>query len=331
MIACCLFEDVVAWSDLLAQLYGFSDRLESPREGLVFIKLGEGEARQLATSFSVAVGLSTSQEQAHLLALSAYAGEVVSDTSVATLPIGVLTGLELSPKTIQRLTWLGIETLGDLKKWSKTQLSLYLGTESKTLIRYLHGPFRREVARYVPAETLHTSFAFQDPVLEPARLGPIIRLLCERLSAELDSRAAAKLTLVAVSQGLTFSASRHSKQVLKGVDKLERLAHFALEDSGVLGLEVDELRLELTGLYRPSEQGRLWYQREQVQKAIDKVERRFPGAMLHFDEVNPYTPLSSFRFRLVKVGGGGEVYEPARGQHSKRSARQDRPAALSHS
>lgn len=76
MIACCLFETFESWPEVLAQLHGFSERIESPWEGLIFLELGELEARQAAEGFRVAVGLGRGQEAAHLLAFSAQPGNV---------------------------------------------------------------------------------------------------------------------------------------------------------------------------------------------------------------------------------------------------------------
>lgn len=328
MIACGLFTTYEDWPEVLEQLYGFSDRLESPREGLVFLELDEAEARELAAALNIPVGIGSSQETAHLLALSARSGEVVADEqSVAELPVALLEPLGLSPQNVQRLHWLGVETLGEFKTWSKAQLSLYLGTESKTIIRYLHGPYRTTTTRQRPAETLEASFSFEEPVLEPGQLEPVLSKLCDQLADELANRAASKLTVVATSHQLEFRASRLSKEPLNDSERLERLSQLALQDSGVLGLPISELRLELSGLYRPALQGTLWRQRQEASKAVEAVERRFPGAMLRLAEVNPYTPISTFQFRLLKVREE-VVYGPApRRQGSRRPARLDRPAA----
>jgi hypothetical protein len=320
VIACGRFSEPRDWPEVLEQLYGVTDRIESPRVGLVFLDINEGEARQLATTFCVPVGLASTQEVAHLLSLLAHPGEVVADeVAIDAIPIAELEKLEVNPKTVQRLKWLGVETIGDLSSWSKAQLSLYLGADSQIIIRYLHGPYRHDVARYQPQEVLRVGHAFDEPVMEPADLEPVIRLLCEQAIEQLGDHAASRLNLIAISQGLAFTATRLSKEPLNQVGRLERLTQLALQDCGVLGLEVEELRLELSGLHRPSQQGTLWRQREVIRRAVATVEQRFPGSLLRFDEVNPYTPISSFRYRLMTIAGE----EVRRGD---RRGAQERPA-----
>jgi hypothetical protein len=321
VIACCRFDTAQDWPEVLEQLYGLTDRIESPRPGLMFLDVTQGEARQLATTFRIPVGLASSQEAAHLLSFTAQPGEVMADeAAIDAIPIAELEKLEVNSKTDQRLAWLGVETLGDLRRWSKAQLSLYLGADSQMLIRYLHGLYRHDVARYRPREVLRVGHAFDEPVLEPADLEPVIRLLCRQLADQLGDRAASRLNLIAISQGIAFKANRISKELLNRPGPMERLAHLDLQDSGVLGLEVDELRLELSGLHRPSEQGTLWRQREVIRRAITTVEQRFPGSLLRFDEVNPYTPISEFRYRLSRLSSGEEV------QRGDRRGAQERPA-----
>ena len=328
MIACGLFTTYEDWPEVLEQLYGFSDRIESPQEGLAFIEIDEAEARGLAALFNIAVGLASTQEAAHLLALCACSGEVVADEQrIAKLPVNLLESLGLSAQNVQRLHWLGVEALGELRKWSKAQLSLYLGPESKTIIRYLHGPYQATVARYSPTKVLAASFSFEEPVLEPGQLEPMLSYLCHQLNEELSDRAASRISLTAISQGLQFRASRLSKDLLNDAQRLERLAQLALQDAGVLGLEVSDLRLELSGLYRPALQGTLWRQRQEAGKAVEVVERRFPGAMLRFEEVNPHIPVSTFQFRLLKVREEVSDGSATRRQSAPRPARLDRPAA----
>lgn len=303
-----------AWEDVLNRLYAFTDRIEPVKPGLVFLDVSEAEASLIAESFRARVALANNQEQAHLKALA----DVVE---VKGIPVAVLRGVGLGKKSVERLHWLGISNLAELQRWSKAQLYSYFGKEAEILVRYLKGPYRRNVNRYTPPITLRASYIFEDAALEPWQLEPVIDYLASELQAQLEGRAASRLTLSAESQGLAFTATRVSKKPLKDERELVRVASFALADSGVQGLEVDKLTLTLSGLYRPSVQGALFGCRESVEEAVSTVEARFPGALLRFATVNPYLPTSEFSHRLVTLGRTESEVKREGSTHRRRSPR----------
>lgn len=277
-----------AWDEVLAELYGFTDRIESPKPGLVFLAIDEADAGRVAAYFDVRVATGSSQEGAHLKALTG---------SVDASPVTVLEGIGLAPQTAQRLAWLGVKTVGHLKRWRQAHLSRYLGKESETVGRYLKGPFTTTVARYTPALTLKESYGFEDAVTEPFQILPVLEHLSTCLAGELGDRAAARLSVTALASGIRFGSSRLSKHVLRG-ERIYPLALRALEDCGVLGLGLGNLSVELSGLYRPGQQGGLW-PRENIEKAKQKVEARFPGALLKLEVLNPYMPVTEFAYRFT--------------------------------
>lgn len=277
------------WGEVLGELYSFTDQIESHAPGLVFLELAERAAGSVSESFDVPVGVGDSQEIAHLRAL---AGDDVDGA-----PVAVLESIALSPKNTERLEWLGIETVGQLKRWSKAHLSRFLGKESKLISRYLKGPFTKTVSRYTPAGTLKESYSFEDAVTEPCQILPVLEHLSKCLASDLGDRAAARLSVTALASGIRFSSSRLSKHVLRG-ERVYPLALLALEDCGALGLGLGSLSVELSGLYRPSEQGVLWQQRENIATAKARVEARFPGAILTLELINPFMPVSEFAYRF---------------------------------
>ena len=320
-----------AWDDVVSQLYAFTDRLEPVGPGLVFLDIHEADARLIADSFQARIALADDQEHAHLKALAPVTEELVIEkcrnprsprhAEVKGLPVAVLKEVGLSKKSVERLRWLGVETVGELQRWSRAQLASYFGKESETVIRYLKGPYRTSVARYLPPVTLTASHSFDDTAVEPWQWEPVLLHLVTRLQSQLGDRAAARLTLTADSTGLAFGATRVSKEALRGVSSLLGQAHLALADSGVQGLGIDKLVLTLSGLYRPSTQGALFGGREDVVRAVKVVEARFPGALLRFEELNPYFPLAEFSHRLVPLGREGEVKREASVGSKRRTAK----------
>lgn len=281
-----------AWGEVLGELYGFTDRIESPKPGLAFLDLQQG-VTLLADRFEIQIGIGASQEEAHLNALA--------NGDIDAASITILESIGLSPKNTQRLEWLGIKTVGQLRRCSKSHLSRFLSKEAKTINRYFKGPFTQTVSRYIPAISLKESYTFEDAATEPYQILPVLEHLTNCLAGELGDRAATRLSITAEASGIRFSSSRLSKNALSG--RLLSLSQLALRDSGVLGLEIDKLTLELFGLYRPSQQGVLWQQRENIEKAREKVQARFPGAILKLKEINPYMPVGSLAYKYTSPGG----------------------------
>ena len=316
------------WETLLVELYAFTDKLEPAGLGRVFLELTEEEARQIAGTFGARVARGSVQEHAHLLALVAKAGEArlepveTEQQALWAIPIHILGALGLSRKTIERLSWLGVTELGGLRRWSRTQLELYLGDEAKLLTRYLHGPYRTDVRRCVPPVVLCESHSFEEAVLEPWQLAPVLEQLTQKLVARLGDRTATLLTLTAEVKGLAFSASRVSKQPLRDEGVLLRLTSLAFADCGVQGLGVDRLELTLSGLHRPSAQRGLWHHKEDIDKAVRVVEARFPGAMLRFEELDPYMPAPEFSHRLVSSGAKEVAHETSQRRSERPSTAQ---------
>ena len=314
-----------AWETLLAELYAFTDKLEPAGVGRVFLELTGEEARHIAQMFGARVARGSSQEHAHLLALVAKEGEArlepveTEQQALGTVPVHVLGALGLSKKTVERLAWLGVTELDELRRWSRSQLELYLGEEARVLTRYLHGPHRTEVRRYIPPVTLRESHSFEDAVLEPWQLAPVLEQLIQRLVARLGDRTAARLTLTAEVASLIFSATRVSKQPLRDEGALLRLVSLTFADCGVQGLGVERLELTLSKLHRPSAQGGLWHRKEDVDKAVRTVEARFPGVMLRFEELDPFTPAPEFSHRLVALGAKEVTHEASQRRSARRA------------
>ncbi len=301
-----------AWDELLNQLYAFTNQIEAKELGVAYLDLNEQDAQLLAETFNAQVASADDKQHAHLLALATQEGVFnQEELSLSTLSLELLEAIRLNPKTIERFHWLGLETLGDLQKWSKNQLSLYLGEEAKLLLPYLKGPFDKQIAIFKLNAILETSYRFEDTVLEPWQINPVLEHLVLTLVDQLGDKAASRLNIYAEVEGLSFSASRLSKEPLNTLEKLYRLATLTLKDTGISGFGIDSLRLELSSIYRPSKQVSLFKQKETRLRAIQKVEERFPGKLLRFEEVNPYMPIPEFQYRAIPLGSGSEVkHEP---------------------
>ena len=288
-ILCLLSEPT---DELLTELYSLTNRIEVFADG-VYLELSLTDAELVRSNYPASAAVAQSKQEAHLLALSGGA-------STETISLDVLLQLGVKPTTVERLTWLGVTTLGELTTWSTSQVQAYLGDEAGQVLYFLK---KRDtnVALYTPPHFLSEHYSFAEPATEPYQIMSVLEHLCTCLAEKLGDKAAGVLELRAEVKGLRFNARRVAKLPLKG-ESIYLSAQEALKQSGVLGFEVDGLKLFLRNIERPSEQLALWRQKR-FNEAVAKVEKRFPGAMLSIQERDPYSLLSEYRFAFVPVKG----------------------------
>ena len=316
-----------SWERLVEEVSGLTRTLESPSPGRLLIELEPPDAAQLAATYGVRVGLAENLEVAVLAALIASPGKVRVVTAkqqeqlLDALPLYVLKGVGLSQRALDDFGWLGVRETGELRTWSKAQATAYLGRAGKEVLPYVFGPYRTYLGRYTPPPHIGATLSFDEPQCEPGALEPALEQLCTAATARLGEKAASRLTLTAVSQGLQHRATRIAKTPLKQLAQVNRLALLTLTDTQAQPLAIDSLTLELSGLSRPSEQGSLWPRKERMAFAIEVVETRFPGAILKLVQDDLYALASEHNVRFVVRSTGEEVtretqYDP--NQHPDR-------------
>jgi len=319
-----------SWERIVEEVSGLSLVLESPMQGRLLMELESTDAAQLAESYKIRVGLAESVEVAVIAALISSPGKVRrvdaerQERLIDALPLYILKGLGLSAGVLERLGWLGVEQVGQLRAWKKPQVLAYLGAEGKELLPYLFGPYRTKLGRYTPTSRVSAQLAFDEPLSEPHMLHPALDQLVASVVALLNGKAASRLTVTALSHGLELKATRLSKAPLQRAGEITRLAFLTLEDTRAQPLGIDTLTIELGGLTRPAKQGGLWPQKERLEVAVAAVEARFPGAILKVSQDDPYSLASKHNVRFVVRSTGEEVSREASSstrEHRDRSKR----------
>ena len=320
-----------AWQDLVLELNDLSPKLEDDGLGNVSLECELEDAQTLAQAFSIRVGFAETKELASLAAMSGVAGTVRTIKTVKHflehIPLYIFKGLGLSSKLLEKFHFLGVQKLGQLFRWSKNQLKAFAGKEAQVLLPYLFGHNARQLCKFNPPKNLSAAYDFEDAVFEPYEIEPVITHLVTKLSSSLDDYVAKRLRLMATISGINFSSVRIPKQSIRSIQDIRQQALFALEESQATSLGVDSLRLELLGLYRPSEQRTIWRQKENRLKAIELIEERFPNSLLRFKEHDPYSIVNKFQLEaiasqevipekitslpdFVTVGEANEILEP---------------------
>ncbi|MEJ2290845.1 MAG: hypothetical protein P8Y05_03895 [Deinococcales bacterium] len=319
-----------AWELLLRELYAVTPWLEQGRRGWLFLRLGEEEARALAMRYATRVGVAAAREIAELAALSSRPGECRTvapgdeEEFLARLPLRFLKGVGASGKNLTRLHWLGLATVGELRRWSVSQLRSYLGPEGDALLPYLHGPYRTRLRPHRPPEVLQRSLTFEEPAREPRELLPALERLSTALECALAGRAARRLTLTAGRDGKERSATRLSKRPLARARQIRQQALFALQDSGAAEAGIERLTLELAAPRRLGLQSGLWRAREERQRALETALERYPHAMVRFVWRDPYAEADDLAWGWERLAPASA---DAAGDAPRPGARRKRPTA----
>jgi protein ImuB len=302
-----------AWESLVLEASAVSLRFEPLRVGVLAFEGEKLDARQFAAAYRVRVGVSSSLERAQLLAVSSYAGRTREGGNaneadlLMRMPLRLLRGLGLGEKALTRLRWLGIERVGQLLTWPRSQLLAFLGAEGEGVARALFGPFRNHLQRFTPPPRVSATLSFDKPACEPAQLIPALAHLVAETVRALGDRAASLVTVKAEAAGIRSGATRRAKEPLNDARRLLEPALLALADTKAAALGIDGLTLELGGLRRGGVQEGLWRQREELRAAITAVSERFPTGLLRLVEVDAYAFEPERRFELRRVHTGEPV------------------------
>lgn len=298
------------WTWLLEQLHAWSPWLASSDIGRAWLVVNSAEARQLPREFRAQAGSAIYREVALAAALTSETGQLRSveagqeQAFLDGLPVEQLRGLGLSSRIIQRLQHLGISHLGELRSWQDSQVRVVLGEQTPLLLPLLRGPWTGTLPLYRPERSLECSHTFPDSAVEPWQVEPVITRLAWHLSERLNGEAATRITVTAESSGLQLQHETIPKAPVARPEVLARLLQRALGHTGALSLGIDRISVTLRGLAVRQVQPGLWPQRQAREQAIRAVSRRFPGALLSYQLLDPYSLARDQRYRLIQLDDG---------------------------
>jgi hypothetical protein len=272
------------------------------------------QGKQLAEAYKARVGIAQHREVSVLAGLAARVGEprVIpmgqERAFLGALPLYFLRGLGLSERSLQDLYRLGLKQVGQVMAWKPKQFMAFV-EEAPALKPYLYGPWGIEVRKYQPREFLEVGHEFDEPVIEPYQLEPVLKRLAEQIAAQLQTKSARRLSLTATVDGLEMPATRIGKEPLKDARQIYRLALLTLSDTHSAGLPIQRLSLELSALYRPSKQEALWFAKRRYEEALEVILAHYPDLAVKARLKNPYT-LASERMYFWQQVHGGALFEP---------------------
>lgn len=281
--------------------------LESQRAGLLVARLTAHELAELAASFGARAGLASDRSSAYLAALAARPGQLLQ---VATgheqlfrqaLPLALLGRSELSPDCLQKLAWLGFNTVASLLGLTRAQLQARLA-EGELLYWLSRWEDRRPVPLYSPPLELESRWSKEEELDD---FEPVLRHLLGELLPRLGARRVSRVTVEADS--VQFRRYLQSPTARPG--PLWNAVLRAGQDALAACRErPDELSLRLGGLLSPPARQELLFaparrslRPEGLQKALRRLEARLPGRLFKVRYHNPDAYLPEEAWTLERL------------------------------
>jgi nucleotidyltransferase/DNA polymerase involved in DNA repair len=302
-----------AWTAWLHDLLRFTPRVQPIRLGLAAADLTASEADGLARTLHARVAHARTLQDAQLLAPMADVGSALHAAALNpqdrldAAPLRLLGTAGLTAQERERLQWLGVTRIGQLRAWTQSQRQAYLGATAGALKPFLDGPKQRTLPYLSPPPMLSAGHAFDEPAFEPFEIDPILDALVRQLHRRLAGRQASVVRVVCETHGLESSGTRRAKRPTSDAARLRRLARHALEDSGLQAAGLDSLRIELSGLVRTADAVQLWPWQRRLQDASEAVHARFPGQARRFALVDPHALRDRQRWQLHDRASGRPI------------------------
>lgn len=270
---------VIAWQRIVERLYEASSAVETITPGTAVFALHPTLYDTLREMFPHAqLGLADTCEQAQLAA-HAHIGVITPRTPLAGIPLTHLPA-PLSADEFERLAWLGVRTLGDIRTWSSTQIEHVLGPAAARIMPFVHGPERQHVQPDPKPTHLSVRYDATAVLAEPHEWLPILTRLVTRLQQRLIGRGSRMFELAldsAVYSDVTKWELHHTPELLRAFERLAQQHRGSFTSLTVTAFAVT----------RAVQQDTLWQQDRPVDVLAHELALRFPGQFVQCRWVDP--------------------------------------------
>lgn len=246
-----------------------------------------GVLERVVKNSGVQAGLAPTRIDAHLAARKAADGRVLEISKEyktafrQDLAVEQLGAVGVDPEIADRLRLFGYETVADVATLSKRHLEAQFGEDGGRLYDRLHASGEPSVSVYTPPPTIDLEHRFQRPQGEIGPIKQAVDTLIEEAVSELEGYTTQRLTLrLSCRRTGTLVTSRILREAQSECSPLKSTTHTLLKERLSSKTEIEEVTLVL-GALRPAdvEQGRLFFERPAVKKAVRTVHKRYPGSL----------------------------------------------------
>lgn len=300
-----------SWEGVLRRINEITPRLQSLEPGVAFFKPYDfSEVRLLAGQLAAQVGLASNKGIARIAALRSAPGAVLQIRTDAvqrflscTSP-SVLAELGFEEELISRLDLFGLTTLDRVAALSRRHLRVQFGEAGLDLFALLHpSPESTCVPVYVPPATITETFAFDSAPSDLPSLASLLDAMVRRAVVRLG-RFSCNCIMLRLQPVESADGCRLAQRVFKNPTAdphvITRAAGYLLKGALADPFELSSVSLSLAGLENPSHaQGALFFERQPLRAAIERLDQRFPGAIRRALLVCPGAPFPEDSVRLI--------------------------------
>lgn len=278
------------WGLFLARIYEKTPRLVSHEPGVVFFEPWLHERVQaFAKAWNVAGGVSGSRSDARLAALRAAAGNVLfipkrsRHSFLQSCPVELLLEFHVEDQVVERLRLLGLNDLSSLTALTQRQLESQFGDEGSSIYKLLHPRAAPRIALHTPRPIIESIVRLSSAPMNTHALRQPIATLVEHIGERLNERRIQCLSM-SITDDATGKEIKWSKlygSPLCHQASIQRAAKKLLLSAPSHVSSISSLGLAASQLCAPNRlQGALFGTRPSVQRAIRRVEDRYPGSIL---------------------------------------------------
>lgn len=271
----------MAWEEWLESLYQVTPFLWPQQPDFCWARLERSQARQLAFSQGVALGIAADRSTAQLASLVAEQGQMVvvpagqEQAFADRIPVTVLLHGGIAWVSLERLHWLGFARVGELRRLSESQLRQRFHDGSE-IYRLSRPGSRQQLGCWTPPEERVGELACEPGACMQSGLVLVLQKAYEQLG---DFQASRMTLELEYPDQLLQRAARWLKQPTANPGKLS-LALQPLWRELQQPFEPERIRLRLGGLRLPQRhQGSLWLIRPSIKTALQQIHQRFPGML----------------------------------------------------
>ena len=208
---------------------------------------------------------------------------------LSPLPADMLWGV--GPKTSQRLSELGIHTIGDIAKWPENEISRLFGENGRELARHAKGIDNRPIVTEHETKSISQEVTFSVDVRDDKILQKTIREQASSVALQLRKQELAGSTIKLKIRWPDFTTLTRQITLGHRTDQEDEIAKAAMELMNSVRKSNQAVRLigvGVSGLGQPIRQLGLWdmdsEKSRKLQEALDVLREKYGRDVIHKGE-----------------------------------------------
>lgn len=209
---------------------------------------------------------------------------------LSPLPADMLWGV--GPKTSQRLSELGIHTIGDIAKWPENELIRLFGENGRDLSRHAKGIDNRPIVTERETKSISQEVTFSVDVVSDKVLEKTVREQSAEVARQLRRENLAGRTIKLKIRWPDFTTLTRQTTLTNPTDMEDEIAKTALALMKSVRKPSQAVRLigvGVSGLGQPIRQLGLWdmdsEKSRRVQEALDALQEKYGKDVIHKGEI----------------------------------------------